>query len=431
MSPEGIPLLVIVLLFTIIGSLLCSLTEAVLLSLSPMKLETWRRQGRWFARGWQRLKKNVERPLSAILIINTICNTGGATLAGMIFSGMTNDHAQAVFVFTAALTLTILYVSEIIPKTAGALFSERLAPLLLTPLEAAIFVLTPLIAFSQWLTRVIRRFGSGQGESRLTPVDIEVIAQMARAHNAIASEQESIIVNAAKMQKTLVEEIMIPVKWMVFFRLDRPVVENLRLGQHAMHTRYPVSTDDNPDNIHGYINYKDLIGFREHGNDLNLEAFIRPIMVLSQKENLATVLRRLSSKRYHIAIVKDDQGKTTGMITLEDVIEELVGDIEDEFDLSVMTVIPITEGMWRVGANLAMKRVEAVVAKTFEKLSEDETLAQWLTRQLPAQLYPGVSVERQGVRFTVQQARRGKIFQVVLELVGEESPIGGWAAAGS
>lgn len=426
---ESLPLLIFVLMLTIVGSLACSLTESVLLSLSPIKLETWRREGRSFAAGWLRLKKNVERPISAILIINTICNTGGATLAGTIFSGMTNDNPQAVFFFTAGLTLAILYVSEIIPKTAGALFAEKLAPLLLAPLEISIIILSPLITFSQWLTRLIRRVGREQSDSRLTHVDIEVITQMARAHNAIAGEQESIIVNAAKMRETLVKEIMIPVNWMVFFRLDRPVVDNLRLGQHAMHTRYPVSTDGDPNNIHGYINYKDLIGFREHGNDLNLEAFIRPIVTLAENDNLTSVLRRLSAKRYHIALVKNAEGNVSGMITLEDVIEELVGDIEDEFDLSVMTVIPITEGVWRVGANLAMERVEAVLGRKFPNVRDGETLSQWLNRRLPPQHYPGVSAECEGVRFIVQQARRGKIFQVVLELVEDQAPAG-WSAAG-
>ena len=422
-------LLPAVLLLTIFGSFLCSLTESVLLSLSPLRLESLRREKKWYANGWLQLKKNVERPISAILIVNTLCNTGGATLAGWIFSALAAHNGLLVFWFTAALTLTILYISEIIPKTAGALFAEKLAPFLLRPLQIAIVALTPLIALSRWISSGLRRAGGESAQSAATAVDIEVIAQMARTHNAIAREQESIIINAAKMRETRLREIMIPAEWIVFFRLDRPVVENLRLGQHAMHTRYPVSTDANPDNIHGYINYKDLIGFREHGNDLNIEAFIRPIIALDENDNLTSVLKRLSAKRYHIAMVKNAADKIVGMITLEDLIEELVGDIEDEFDLSAQTVIPITDGLWRVGANLPIERIEQVVGRNIPGKNDGDTLARWLMRQLPREHYPGMHIERDGIRYTVQQARRGKIYQVVIEQL-EQAPVGGWATAG-
>jgi len=427
---ESSIVLTIVLTLSICGSFLCSLTEAVLLSLSTVRLESLRRENTWYAEGWLQLKKNIERPISAILIVNTICNTGGATLAGWLFSKLAHQNPLLVFWFSAAVTLTILYLAEIVPKTAGALFAEKLAAILLRPLQVTTTVLTPLIALSLWVSRLLRRTGGASVHSAASAVDIQVITQLARTHNAIAREQESIIINAAKMRETCVAEIMIPVEWIVFFRLDRPVVENLRLGQHAMHTRYPVSMDGNPDNIHGYINYKDLIGFREHGNELNLEAFIRPIISFPEKENLANVLKSLSAKRYHIALVKNSEDKTVGMITLEDLIEELVGDIEDEFDQSSQTVIPITEGLWRVGANLPLERIEQLVGKTIYGKQPADTLARWLQRELPQEHYPGMHIERDGVRYTVQQARRGKIYQVVIELL-EQPGTGGWVQAGA
>ncbi len=418
-DPMGseILLLTFILLSTIAGSLLCSLSEAVLLSLNPLKLEAWARERRWHAQGWKQLKKNVEVPISAILIVNTLCNTGGATLAGLIFSNIAQENGILIFWFTTALTLAILYVSEIIPKTIGALFPEFFAPILLKPLQIGIFILTPLIRFSQWLSTLIRSLGKHQGASPTTSVDIEVIAEMARTHNAIASEQESIIVNAIKMRATQLREIMIPAQYITYFRLDRPVTENLRIGQHAMHTRYPVSTDGDPNNIHGYINYKDLIGFREHGDALNLAAFIRPILTLNESDNLTDALKRLSARHHHIAIIKNNEGHVVGMITLEDLIETLVGDIDDEFDLSAKTIIPITENVWRVGGNLSIKGLGSVLQEEIPEDFQGQTLAQWLTERLPKDYYPGASYRLRNIQFNIQQARRGKIYQVVIKRI--------------
>jgi CBS domain containing-hemolysin-like protein len=413
-------LITITLFFTITGSFLCSLSEAVLLSLNPMKLETWLREGRWYAAGWKHLKKNVESPISAILIINSVCNTGGATLAGLIFSNIAQENGILIFWFTVSLTLAILYCSEIIPKTIGALFPEFFAPILLQPLQFAIFLLTPLIRASQWLSRLIRSFGK-HNVTPTTAVDIEIIAEMARTHNAIASEQESIIVNAIKMRATRLHEIMIPASHITYFRLDRPASENLRIGQHAMHTRYPVSTDDDPNNIHGYINYKDLIGFREHGDALNLAAFIRPILTLNENENLTDALKRLSARHHHIAIIKNNQGHVVGMITLEDLIETLVGDIDDEFDLSAKTVIPITPNVWRVGANLSIKGVQSVIQEDLPEDFPTQTLAQWLTERLPKDYRPCDTYTYHNIRFSVQQARRGKIYQVTIHRLPPET----------
>lgn len=414
-------LLISILFATIAGSHLCSLTEAVLLSLSPLRLENWQREGRWYATGWKQLKKDVEKPISAILIINTLSNTGGATLAGLLFSNIAQDNSILIFWFTTALTLGILYCSEIIPKTIGALYPEFFAPFLLKPLQIGIFIFTPLIRFSQWLSTLIRSIGKHKDASPTTAIDIEIITEMARTHDAIASEQESIIVNAVKMRDTQLHQIMIPADAIAFFRLDLPVTENLSIGQHAMHTRYPVSTDSDPNNIHGYINYKDLIGFHQHGNALNLAAFIRPILSLSDTENLTNALKRLSARHHHIAIVKNQQGRVVGMITLEDLIETLVGDIDDEFDLSAKTIIPIMQDVWRVGGNLSIKGVESILQKKLPEDFEGQTLAEWLATRLPKDYHPGATYDHETIQFSVQQARRGRIYQVVIKRLSPTS----------
>lgn len=406
--------LVIVTLITVLGSFICSLWESTLLSLNPVRLETMAREGKGYAQTWLRLKQDIDRPIAAILIINTVSNTGGATIAGSLFG----THFGSVYlgIFMAGLTLTILYFAEIGPKVIGATYAEKVAPFLGTPLAIVTWLMTPAIWMTSAFSSLLK--SKDNGEPSVSPADIEVMAEKARTSNTIDLGQERIIQNAVDLSETKIEEIMIPRDLIVFFRLDRPTEENLRLGQHAMHTRYPVSHTNDPDDIMGYINYKDLIGFRMHGNELNLESFIRPIFTVTAETDLSTALKQMNARQHHIALVKSEDDEVQGMCSLEDIIEELVGDIEDEFefDQSANTVIPITDGLWRVGAALTLDKVGAILERDFSCDNPRESLGQWLEKQLGKSRHiPGISYDYAGVRFTIQQARRGKIYQVIVE----------------
>jgi len=411
--------LIIVTAITVLGSFVCSLWESTLLTLNPVRLETLAREGHGYAQTWLRLKKDIDRPISAILIINTVSNTGGATIAGSLFGEVFGSVYLGFFM--AGLTLTILYFAEIGPKVIGATYAEQIAPFLGTPLAIVTWFMTPAIWLTSAFSTMLR---SREGDRpTMSTADIEVLAQLARSSNVIALEQERIIQNAVDLSDTEVGEIMIPRDLIVYFRLDRPTEENLRLGQHAMHTRYPVSHSEDPDDIMGYINYKDLIGFRMHGNELNLESFIRPIFTVKSELDLNTALKQMNARQHHIALVKNAEGEVEGMVSLEDIIEELVGDIEDEFefDQSANTVIPITDGLWRVGAALTLDKVGAILERDLTSESPRESLGQWLERRLGKSRHiPGVSCEYEGIRFTIQQARRGKIYQVIVEVSSPE-----------
>lgn len=398
-------------IITVLGiSAICSLTEAATLSLNPMRLEAMKREGQGHAAIWLELKKNVERPISAILIINTVANTGGATLIGYLYD-QTFGHAW-LGVFLAGFTLTLLYVSEIMPKFVGAVFAEKLAPFLAVPLQTATVLLAPMINLTH---AVAERFRRNTVNSGPTSTDIEVLAQVARSHNVIAQEQEKIIVNAAKLRQLKVADIMIPREWIVFLNLSLPTAENLRRARQALHTRYPVSPSEDIEGINGYINFKDLLAFQDEEEELRLDAFVRPILSLTPEMTVNAALRQLTARRYHIAMVYDKQDKVMGLITLEDILEELVGDIEDEFDATGRAVIQISPTTWRLGAALTMDKVAGLLE--IKGLHADElklTLGDWLNARTGHNFHSGSVLTHAHCTFTVQQSRRGRIFQVLV-----------------
>lgn len=320
-------ILIISTLGAILISGICSIAEATLLSLNPIRLETLKQQGKAYAATLLRMREQVDRPIAAILILNTIANTGGAVVAGGAFDAVYGS--QWLWLFTLVFALLILYISEIIPKIAGVVFNERLAPIVAWFLVGAVAMLFPLIVITEIIARRIRR--GAATEERVDAGDVSTIARLARLNNAIGSEQERIITNAMKLRETTVRAVMLPREQIVFFQSDLSIEENLAIARRELHTRYPVSRSDSVDNIAGYVNFKELALVPEDERG-SLERYLRPLLNVGSDMPIRSLMQRLTNGRHHIALVRDSDQQVLGLVTLEDVIEEVLGDIEDEFD---------------------------------------------------------------------------------------------------
>jgi len=397
--------------------MICSLFEATLLSLSPVRMETLRREGKSYASIWLTLKKDINKPIAAILVFNTIANTGGATLAGYLFDQ--SFGPQFLGFFLAGLTLSILFVSEIMPKFLGAVYAERLAPFLGRPLQLLTQVSGPAIKLTDVISRFFKRRGD---EQELSATDIEVMAQLARAGKVIGAEQERIIINAAKLSYSTVADVMLPANSILFLNLEKPVGENFRIARRALHTRYPVSSSASVHDIHAYVNFKDLAAIEAEDEEelVDLRALARPILTLEPNTNLNRAFRELTARRYHIAIVRDPDRHVLGLLSLEDLIEELVGEIEDEFDITSDLLMPLGPGRWRVGGAMPMERLTGIIGGDLGSLLPGQTVARWMEERIAERRHPGLAVVQDGIEFTVHQARKGRIFQVTVDRLTEE-----------
>ncbi len=403
-------------LFCVGASMICSLFEATLLSLDTVRLESLKREGKNYASVWIQLKADINKPIAAILIFNTVANTGGATLAGFLF-----DRAfgpQYLWLFMLGLTLAILFISEIGPKFLGAVYAEFLAPFLGRPLYVLTKVSAPAIKVTDLVGNAFGRKGQKQEYSAM---DIEVMAQMARAGQHIGSEQEKIIINAAKLTHMTVEDAMMPAHSILFLNLETPVDQNFRTARRAMHTRYPISSSSSVNDIHGYVNFKDLaaIELENEQHEVDLRSLMRPLLTLDPKMNLNQAFRELTARRYHIAIVRDRYKNVVGLLSLEDLLEELVGEIEDEFDVTSDMLMPLGRNRWRVGGAMPMQKLSSIISDVWGRDLPEQTVAQWMRERLAETRHPGMSVQQDGVEFTVRQARKGRIFQVTVEIVDQ------------
>ena len=392
-------------------SFLCSMAEAVLLSLSPVRLETLRKQGRRHAGAWLDLKRNVDRPIAAILILNTIAHTGGATVAGSAFDEIWGD--RYIWIFSVVFTIVVLFGTEIAPKVLGVAYSQKLAPILITPLQWAITVLKPLIFFTDIFSKFFRRSAS-HGGTDVETADIVTLAQLAKSRSLIDQSQEQIIINAAKLTTMTVGQVMLRRSDIVFFHLDRSTEENLRLARQALHTRYPVSETADQDGICAYVNFKEIFALEPGDRAPELHPYLRRTLFVRSTDKLNDVLRLFIARKSHLAIVKDEAGKVTGMLTLEDVLDEIVGEIEDDLDAGAIDLVAAGAGRWKVGGAVTISILEEATKQKLDMPAES-TLSDVLTTSLGHTMQSGATMQTGKLKFTVLQVRRRKARMILVE----------------
>ncbi|RIA09186.1 CBS domain containing-hemolysin-like protein [Flavobacteriaceae bacterium MAR_2010_72] len=319
---------VISALVAIIVSFLCSLTEAVLLSTNSVKIETDKQKGLKYAIVLDKLKGNINRPIAAILILNTVAHTGGATIAGSAFDEIYGD--QWIWVFSVVFTIAILFGTEILPKVIGVSNSNQLSKYIAVPLDITIKVLYPFIYLTDLFNRLILK--KKDKAAKYTLEDIQTIAKVAQVENIINKDQEDIIIKTSNLKSRKIEEVMLPISQVIFLAETISSDDFFDFAESHLHTRYPVSKTDASQDIFGYLNFKEIALQRDHLTADGLQKFIRPILSVKSNQSIIQVLKDLNTKKYHLAIVTNANDDCIGMVTLEDIVEEIVGEITDEFD---------------------------------------------------------------------------------------------------
>lgn len=316
-------ILIISTTIAVVVSFLCSLAEALLLSLNPLTLNRLNRTRPRAAQSWRRLKTNIARPITAILVLNTVAHTGGATVAGGAFAQLYGE--QNIWIFSVLFTVIILFGTEILPKIIGVTFRNQLAPFAGPILEVVTALLHPFIRLSEVM---FRRLTADAESDQITTADLVTLATLARSGKAINVEQENIIVNAVRLSHTLVTHAMIPLDRIHFVHAGMAPEELQDLVRHYGHTRYPVSRSAAPRDIHAYIVTKKAVpSTREELVRLVAEA--RPIHTVTARATLMTSLRTMLENREHLLAVTDEHGSCVGIVTLEDIASELLSvDIE-------------------------------------------------------------------------------------------------------
>lgn len=399
-----------------------SATETAFTSLNRIKMKNMANDDVKNAKLVLKLEDRYDKLLSTILIGNNIANIGMTAIATVMFVALLGGSLGPT-ASTVVMTVAVLIFGEISPKNIAKEHPEGFALFAAPIMRGLMWLFTPLnVFFSLWKKLLGKLFGTQENGS-YTEDELITIVEEAQIGGSIGKEQQELITNAIEFDDLEAIDVITPRVDIVAVELGTSVEEIGRTFKESGLSRLPVYEDD-LDNIIGIINQKDFHNYVV-GENRELEQYIKPVAYVAESIKAAVLLKKMQTKKTHIAIIVDEYGGTTGLVTMEDIIEELVGKIYDEHDaIEMREVTRLYDGSYSVagGAN---------VEKFFEMVGEDidinaTTINGWVMIELDRLAKVGDTFTYQSrhkifhVRVTRADERRALMVQIRIEDIPEE-----------
>jgi CBS domain containing-hemolysin-like protein len=408
-------ILILIVFLTLSISGMCSLFEATLYSTRLSALEAARAHGktRRGAQQFIRMKREIALPISAILILNTIANTAGASLVGMYAARVLGySWVPAIAV---ALTLGILFLSELLPKIYGVTHWRRIWPLVVWPLTFIQKALYPAVYVSHAFSRM---FGREAAPSTPTEAEIMAMIRMGGKSGELTPAELQLLDAVFHFDELVCRQVMVPRREIVLLDASMSLEECAAIARRTMHTRYPV-TKGSPDEILGVLHIKDLIG-RPQDETFVLTSVMRPTRHVPESMPISRLLREMQRTRQHMAVVVDEYGTTAGIVTLENILEEIVGAVQDEFDAETPEVVPQGRDRYVVQGSMALGRLSRELGLHLDAPNVD-TLSGLLVANLGRLLEEKDVIELEGAVAEVLEVEDGRAIRVRLRVTRRDS----------
>lgn len=324
--------LLLAIAISLLLSFCCSLMEAALLAVPYAHVKHVAEQGSPMGKKLLEFKEDIRRPIAAILLLNTVSHTVGSAVGGAMVANLWHSD-QAVLAFSVFFTLVILYGSEIPPKELGVVYCKQVSLWMTYPLSILIRIFYPFVILSEQIAKLFG--GSAEEEPSLSVAEVLSVANIGSEEGVLDRLEGSVIHNIISLDRKLVKDILTP--RVVVFRLE----EESKVGELREdiftwnYTRVPLYPEAEPDRVERYILQRDVFrALIRKQDDLSLKELARPLSTVSALMRADRLLLQMFEKREQICAVVDEHGGFAGIVTLEDVIEEIVGrEIVDESDL--------------------------------------------------------------------------------------------------
>jgi putative hemolysin len=366
------------------------------------------------------IKQIVNRPdrlLGVILLGNTVANIAAASLFTFIVAAYApKEYVETIgFVGSIVLALVVLVFCELTPKIIAATHPEQTTRKVLVPVRLSIWLLSPISRLAAWFAnRTVRIVGIPAKASpfAIGPSEDEIRAMIAGSSElSMPADKREMLHNIFEIGTTQVREIMIPRGEVTAVGIEDSVSEILDIVYKTNYSRIPVYRRDF-DNPVGILYVKDLLPFIQRSEDINLHALIRPVHFIPDSARLDAVLRQLQSMRLHMAVVVDEFGGIEGIITLEDLLEEIVGEIRDEHDTEIEAVRELGPNLYSVAGNLPVKDFNRQFDNKIPEAQEYTTLAGFLQALTGRLLLEGEIVRYRNLTLTIEKKEGFRIVSV-------------------
>ena len=405
-------LTVIAISILVITSAFFAMSETALVRMNRIRAMTLDEEGRRGAKRLVALLEEPENTLNLILLFLLICQLTAGTLVGVLVGGQFG--AYGVLIGTVVEVIVFFVIAEVAPKTYAVQYPERAALRLAGPL----YWLTnfpPLKALSKVLIGVANVLLPGKGLKKgpyTTEEDIRTMADVAAEEKVIEREERRLIHSIFEFGDTVVREVMVPRPDMVGVEADATVDEALEKAIGAGYSRLP-AYGEGPDDVLGLVYLKDIIRrVRESdGAQTKLGDLVRPAVFVPEQKKVAELLREMQKDKFHMAIVVDEYGGTAGLVTLEDLLEEIVGEIVDEYDVEVPRVERLADGCLLVAGGTPIDEVNELLAIELPETDWD-TVGGLMFNLLGHVPVEGEAVEFQGFEFRAERVQGRRILTV-------------------
>jgi len=405
-------LFVISVAVVLVASFLCSIFESVLLSINHAQVESLAQQGKPAGRLFNRFKRNIDVPIAAILILNTAAHTVGASVAGASYVDVFGS--ATLWIFTIVFTLAVLLFTEIIPKTLGVAYSSILAVPVARGIQILTIVLRPLVYMSEHISSRLR----GRHEQPVTSVEeIRLLAALGRNEGLVGAGTADMILGATRLRQMTAANVMIPRQEVSFLSREDSRADVLEKLKTLRYSRYPFTDTHELDNVSGIVMAKKLLYWlQEHPEgDIDWDALVTDAQIVPESKPLNFLLRMFQASRRHLAIVVDEYGGVEGIVTLEDVVEEIVGEIVDESDAPLDDIQVLDDGSLLVDATVDVRRICAKLGIEWRPQPEFATIGGLLLEELGRIPAKGDVVPWRGHRLEVLSAGHRRAEQIRIE----------------
>jgi len=359
-------------------------------------------------------EKNPQRILITILIANNLAHVIASVLISEIMQQYLGDWGLLVGIGLA--TIMILIFGEIIPKSFAKTHHERLFGSFLWLINVLFHLEYPFVTV---LLKIADTFFSRVGgknildkQDAVSEKEIEFLIDYSDEKGLMETEKTEMLQNVFGLGQTLVKEILVPKGDMILVNVNSSIDEAIKILHESRYSRLPVFENDD-DNIIGIIYQKDIFDMLFKAEKKPLKELIRPVLFIPETQKINQLLREFLKKRMHMAIVIDEFGSISGLVTLEDIIEEIVGEISDEHEKISTEIVPLERGGWIVSAGVGLEKLEELLNISFNA-KDSVTLAGFLAENLQHLPKKGERILHEGYCFQIQQASSRRVFQVLI-----------------
>ena len=350
---------VLILVVLILFSAFFSGVETALISLSKVKVKSLLKQGRRGSKALYRLKKNHHKLLITILIGNNLVNIAAASFATIIFTDLFGS--SGIGIATGVMTFLILVFGEITPKTFAAQNAEKVSLIVARPIELLSFVLSPFVIVFELISRFAIKLVGLKSENDLSEYELKTIVTMGKEEGILSRESAEMMHNVLEFEGTKVVEIMTPKVDVLMLDGNLKLKKVLDFLIKTPYSKYPVFFE-NRDKIIGVLDVDDVLKYvRDDELGIKVKEIVNPVYFVPESKKIDDLLTEFEGKKIPMAVVVNEYGLVSGLVTVEDILEEIVGDIFDKSKRSSVYIKKINDKLIRVDAKISIEEINKVL----------------------------------------------------------------------